>query len=65
MWEVEEQFHRIEGHSKLVIIESKVHGACRWTDRKRYEAALLELLGKADSAYGPVKLNAANIAKSR
>lgn len=48
LWEVEEQFHRIEKHAKLVVFESDVHGACRWTDAKRYETALLELLQKAD-----------------
>lgn len=48
LWEVQDQFQRIEGHSKLVVIGSDVHGACRWTDRKRYEAVLLELLGKVD-----------------
>ena len=52
LWEVEDQFHKIEGHSKLVIIESGVHGACRWSHRKQYEAALFELLRKVETLRG-------------
>ena len=47
--EVEDLYNKIESHARLVVFDGSRHGACSRTDPQRYDAALLELLSRADA----------------
>lgn len=48
LWEVEDQYHAIEAHAKLLVVESNHHASCRRDFEKDYDAALLGLLKECD-----------------
>lgn len=48
LWEVQDQYRKIQSHAQLVIVNSTWHGCCTKTDPQQYDAALLHLLQSAD-----------------
>ena len=48
--EVEDLYHKIESHARLVVIDGAAHGQCSHVRPQEYDAALLELLSHTDAA---------------
>jgi uncharacterized protein len=46
--EVEDLYHKIESHARLVVIDGAAHGQCSHMRPQEYDAALLELLARTD-----------------
>ncbi len=47
--EVDDLYHKIESHARLVVIDGASHGQCSHVRPKEYDAALLELLSHTDA----------------
>src|SRR5665213_236696 len=54
LWEVRDLYNKVRSHAQLVIIDSPRHAAASRTHVKEYNAALFDLLGKADAQEGIV-----------
>ena len=51
--EVEAQYRKIEGHARLVVIDSAAHGQLSRNHPREYDAALLDLLSRTDTTLAP------------